>query len=78
MVLEYYHPIKQNTMAQITLDVPQEKLHSFLMMVMQLGIEKTNNVVKQLTSPFTTKKNPTERMHPYFDWDFYSNELEFE
>jgi len=69
-------------MARITMDIPREKMQLFLMLVMQLGLDAT----AQPTATAPKMQYPQQQVayaaqqnhHPYYDWDFYSNELEFE
>jgi|GEM_PF-4115256 len=68
-------------MATITLNVPTEKIQSFLSMLVQTGFEQSSNFIKnkvnQLQLPLSSKKDK-RNVHPYYDWDFYNNELEYE
>ena len=70
-------------MARITLDIPKEKMQVFLMLVMQLGVTGASKAVASPT--MINNKQIAEQTwsipqkgHPYYDWDFFSNELEFE
>jgi len=68
-------------MARITMDIPREKMQLFLMLVMQLGIDATAK--EPVISPKMQHQQQqvaytVQQQHPYYDWDFYSNELEFE
>jgi hypothetical protein len=66
-------------MATVILDVPTEKIKSFVKMILDLGIEK-NRIIPDVDENVPAKKRWYEKFkpHPYFDWDFFSNELEFE
>jgi hypothetical protein len=73
-------------MARVILDVPSEKMGSFIRAIMQLGIDKhsissereaTASARPERESIFSGKrfKNFTSKL---FDWDRNRNELEFE
>ena len=73
-------------MARVILDVPSEKMGSFIRMIMQLGIDKhaisserevTESSRPERESLFSGRrfKNFTSKL---FDWDRNRNELEFE
>jgi ABC-type transport system involved in Fe-S cluster assembly fused permease/ATPase subunit len=75
-------------MARVILDVPSEKMGSFIRAIMQLGIDKhsissekerevTETSRPERESLFSGKgfKNFTAKL---FDWDRNRNELEFE
>lgn len=73
-------------MARVILDVPSEKMGSFIRAIMQLGIDKhaisSEREVAESARPeresiFSGKrfKNFTSKL---FDWDRNRNELEFE
>jgi hypothetical protein len=70
-------------MARVILDVPKEKMQVFLMLVMQLGMQGftepiTSGDDKHNQHPYTYVKQSQQAKHPYYDWEFYNNELEFE
>jgi hypothetical protein len=70
-------------MAQITINIPQYKLRSFLSFTRKLGIGKSIRTSDKMTSALVTEQNMREvkkRISPFllFDWEFFSNELEFE
>lgn len=75
-------------MARVILDVPSEKMGSFIRAIMQLGIDKhsISSEKERETAEFTRPereslfsgkrfKNFTAKL---FDWDRNRNELEFE
>lgn len=72
-------------MATVILDIPTEKIQSFMHMVVQLGIEK-NAIRSAIGNPFIgdtlplTKNfsKPIFKAYLLFDWEFYNNELEYE
>jgi hypothetical protein len=73
-------------MARVILDVPSEKMGSFIRMIMQLGIDKhsisSEREVTETARPerekFFSRKNFASFTSKLFDWDRNRNELEFE
>jgi hypothetical protein len=73
-------------MALITLDVPKEKAKIFLLMLMQLGFDDTTESISPTANNQSNGKqlyavsasHIPQQQHPYFNWDFYNSELEFE
>ena len=73
-------------MAKVILDIPAEKMTSFIRLILQLGIDKhaitsgTEARQEGFVTTSTALRRP-RRLFPkflLFDWEFYSNELEFE
>lgn len=68
-------------MATVILDIPSEKMRSFIQMVLNLGIEK-HAIQSKATSESSSNFWSTKRKLAYdfllFDWEFFNNELEFE
>jgi len=66
-------------MTKIILDIPKEKMASFLKMIVNLGIDK-HSIVSQpkLSVGLTKKVLPSLTKFLLFDWEFFNNELEFE
>lgn len=77
-------------MTKVILDVPTDKMHSFIKLVLKLGIDKhtissgiqnTGPDGNTTTSIISNRKDrPKRRFSPFllFDWEFFSNELEYE
>ncbi len=71
-------------MARVSLDVPTEKMQSFIQAVLNLGIDTRNMINHQYTKKFLRKKNLRNSLKKIsssfilFDWEFFSNELEYE
>jgi len=78
-------------MTRIILDVPAEKMRSFIQLIMKLGLDKHSisssesdisssmqvSSKKRVRRRSTLLKNfPSKFL--LFDWEFFSNELEFE
>lgn len=72
-------------MTKVILDVPAEKMRSFIQLVLKLGIDKhaiTSHVNRNDSDARLLIKDRTMRKRfpafLLFDWEFFSNELEFE
>jgi hypothetical protein len=66
-------------MATVTMDIPNEKVQMFLSMLVENGFNKPGNFLKsQVQQLQSFVKNDKRNAHPYYDWDFFHNELEFE
>lgn len=65
-------------MAKVILDIPTEKMSTFLKLVLQLGI--SDNAIQSKSNMKPNKKDLLAQIssHLLFDWEFFSNELEFE
>lgn len=66
-------------MTQFTLNIPTEKVQSFLKMMVQTGfnqsilaVKNENSFINQLKPIYADNQN---QKHPYFDWEFYNNDL---
>lgn len=76
-------------MTKVILDVPTDKMHSFIKLVLKLGIDKhtISSGNRQVELMDNTTATPTRSLNggrkPFpalllFDWEFFSNELEYE
>lgn len=70
-------------MARVILDIPVEKMQSFLNAVTSLGIDRNNIRSTRLRHGLIrNRKNEMLLKHIssyiLFDWEFFSNELEYE
>ena len=71
-------------MARVSLDVPTEKMQSFIQAVLNLGIDTRNMINHQYKKNFLRKKSLRNSLKKIsssfilFDWEFFSNELEYE
>ena len=69
-------------MARVILDVPSEKMGSFVRMIMQLGIDKHSIGSDNDSAPARQKENFSDKLRSFtsriLDWDRNRNELEFE
>lgn len=68
-------------MVKVVLDVPNEKMSSFLQAILSLGINEHAIASKSFAS-IPKQKNPflknLSKGILLFDWEFFNNELEFE
>lgn len=64
-------------MAQFTMNIPSDKVQSFLTMMAQTGFNKTINNIKNTERALVAipLNNNSLHQHPYYDWDFYNNDL---
>jgi len=75
--------VVQKPMAKITINIPQHKLRRFLDLTGKLGLRKNIVHADKSTSLYVRELNMQavrKRISPFllFDWEFFSNELEFE
>lgn len=65
-------------MAKVILDIPAQQIQPFLQMIVKLGI--TNNSIQSNINMKKTNFKLIKKIssHLLFDWEFFSNELEFE
>jgi len=82
-MLKYVEPEFLEPMAKITINVPQHKLRSFLDLTRKLGVKRNIIHADKSAAPFIqhlNMQNVRKRISPFllFDWEFFSNELEFE
>ncbi|HPH23928.1 MAG TPA: hypothetical protein PLW32_08605 [Chitinophagaceae bacterium] len=66
-------------MAQFSLNIPTNKVQSFLTAMAQNGFNKTIETMKlidvQHQQMQTIPLHVNQQQHPYYDWDFYNNDL---
>lgn len=71
-------------MARVVLDIPSEKMPSFLKALLSLGIDPQLMAVNRLGNAFMRKRRIANSLKKIsasfilFDWEFFSNELEYE
>ncbi|MDB5212041.1 MAG: hypothetical protein JWQ30_2868 [Sediminibacterium sp.] len=71
-------------MAKISVDVPTEKMNSFVQAVINLGIDARGVIKKRYKKSLLQKKRIANSLkkisHSFilFDWEYFSNELEYE
>jgi hypothetical protein len=73
-------------MARVILEVPTEKMQPFLQLITKLGLEK-HAIASGYDSNEIKRSTGLKKYQPFklfaekfllFDWEFFSNELEFE
>jgi hypothetical protein len=68
-------------MTKVILDIPPEKMTSFIQTILQLGIDSHAIASQRMHSDKPRRqKSPHRFMESVllFDWEFFSNELEYE
>lgn len=71
-------------MARVILDVPNEKMQPFLQAILNLGLERhaiSSSKFHQNTATQRKKRRGFRHListYVLFDWEFFSNELEYE
>jgi hypothetical protein len=66
-------------MQQVTLNIPTEKMPVFRQILQVLGTkENSNNSAAVVTGNFNRDLQTPAKFHPYYDWEFFMNELEYE
>ena len=71
-------------MARVILDVPNEKMQPFLQAILNLGLERhaisSSNAHQARVSERKRRRGLRQLISTYllFDWEFFSNELEYE
>lgn len=65
-------------MTKVILDIPSDKIHPFLQAIVKLGIK--DNVIQSKVNHHAPRKIFPIHLSKFllFDWEFFSNELEFE
>lgn len=71
-------------MAKVSLEVPSDKMQSFIQAVMHLGIDAKSVIKSRYTKTIEQKKAFSTSMKKIssgfmlFGWEYFSNELEYE
>lgn len=65
-------------MAKISVNVPKDKMQSFLQAVRNLGIDAGDILKKRYDKSVLQKKKISQSLKNLFGWEYFSNELEFE
>ncbi|RFM25807.1 hypothetical protein [Deminuibacter soli] len=70
-------------MTRVILDIPTDKMRSFVRLLHELGLDGSS-IRQAIHAPYRLKNREKNllrkiyRSYLLFDWEFYSNELEFE
>ena len=67
-------------MAQFSVNIPNNKVQSFLNTMAQIGFTKTIHAIQLANSSAQQMQlmpiqHQYNQNHPYFDWDFYTNDI---
>jgi hypothetical protein len=71
-------------MTRVILDIPSDKMKPFLQAVSNLGIEKDSIHLSEFTRRHNQNRGTLFTLHKIsrsfilFDWEYFSNELEYE
>ena len=71
-------------MAQVIVDVPLDKMQSFAQAIVNLGIDSRSIISKHFEKTMQRKKRLSAALQKLsssfilFDWEYFSNELEYE
>ena len=71
-------------MAKVSLDVPSDKMQSFIQAVISLGIDTQSVIKRRYRKTIQQKKKLSNSLQKIsssfilFDWEYFSNELEYE
>jgi hypothetical protein len=68
-------------MTRVIVDIPQEKMPAFIKLIQTLGLQQhtiRSRGRRSRRQKVTTGLNRLVSPFLLFDWEFYSNELEFE
>jgi hypothetical protein len=66
-------------MAKVSIDVPTEKMQSFLQAIVSLGIDTRSVLTKRYRKAVEQKQKLSHSLkNMLFGWEYFSNELEFE
>jgi hypothetical protein len=66
-------------MAKISVEVPNEKMPSFLQAIINLGLDTRSVLTKRYRKTIEQKKRLSDSLKGMlFGWEYYSNELEYE
>ncbi|MCW3088613.1 MAG: hypothetical protein JWQ78_1999 [Sediminibacterium sp.] len=83
--LETHHlPTTLYIMAKVSLDVPKDKMQSFIQAVISLGIDTGSVLKRRYKKTLQQKRKISNSLKKIsssfilFDWEFFSNELEYE
>jgi hypothetical protein len=81
--IDQFKPNKP-AMAKISVNVPTEKMNPFIQAVISLGIDARGVIKKRYKKSLLQKKKIANSLkkisHSFilFDWEYFSNELEYE
>ena len=65
-------------MAKVKLDVPTDKMQSFIQAIVNLGLDTSSVLTKRYRKTVMSQKKLSDSLKKFFGWECFSNELEFE
>ncbi len=65
-------------MAKVSVDVPTDKMQSFLQAIINLGIDTRSILTKRYRKTVMQKRRFSNSLKNLFGWEYFSNELEYE
>ena len=74
----------KETMVRISVDVPTDKMQSFVQAILKVGIDARGIIYKRHRRTLLQKKKLAYSLRKIsssfilFDWEYFSNELEYE
>ena len=80
----YQFNLNKSVMAKVSVNVPTEKMNSFVQAIVSLGIDARGIIKQRYKKSLLQKKKLSDSLHKIsssfilFDWEFFSNELEYE
>lgn len=80
----YQFNLNNQAMAKISVNVPTEKMNPFIQAVISLGIDAKGVIKKRYKKSLLQKKKIANSLRKIsnsfilFDWEYFSNELEYE
>jgi hypothetical protein len=65
-------------MAKVQIDVPKDKMQSFLQAILNLGLDTSAVLTKRYRKTVDQQRKISNSLKKFFGWESFSNELEFE
>lgn len=65
-------------MQQVTLHIPTEKMPVFRQFLHVLGTKENAAPLNLVSGNYGKEIQTPAKFHPYYDWEFFMNELEYE
>ena len=65
-------------MAKVKVDIPTDKMQSFIQAIVNLGLDTSAVLTKRYRKTMTHQKKLSDSLRKFFGWEYFSNELEFE
>lgn len=65
-------------MAKVQIEVPKDKMQSFLQAIVNLGLDTSSVLTKRYRKTVDQQRKISDTLKKFFGWEYFSNELEFE